>query len=135
MFRAEQLIDVEIDTESISNENTTKSFFEDNSDLLEKGSLRHSITEIDGKEIPYTVIKREYSSFDETLNWEETITIATSVFNSRKKSIVRKINLEGRIAQLKSEIRKYSDRKEYEICARITTELRKIEAHLKRKNE
>jgi len=130
MFTKELLGKV-FNTTSIENEKTTESFFQNNDNILEKGSIRHTITENDDDDIPVTIITREYSAFDGSLNYKEQVTVASSVFNERKKMIVGDMNILSRVNYLKRQIRHYSEKESYEICQGMKVELEKLEELLK----
>jgi len=130
MFTKE-IIGKAFDTSSIENNRTTDSFFSKNDNILEKGSIRHTITENDEEDIPVTIITREYSAFDGSLNYKEQVTVASSVFNERKKMIVGDMNILSRVNYLKRQIRHYSEKESYEICQGMKVELEKLEELLK----
>jgi hypothetical protein len=132
---SKEYIGAVFNTESIENEKTTESFFnKDNNHILEKGSIRHTIFENDEEDIPTTTISREYSAFDGSLQYKEQITVASSVFNERKKMIVGDMNITARMSFLSKEIKKYSDKESYEICQGMKVELDKLAQLLKKKD-
>lgn len=124
-------LDIVFNTNTLVNEITSKSFFDDNDHILKKGIIKHTITEDDDRDIPVTIIGREYSAFDGTLNYKEEIVIASSVFNERKQDIIKQADLKDKIQDLKEQVKIYSDKKEYETCHKIKTEMEKLEKFLK----
>lgn len=126
MFNENQL-NIKLNLESIQNEHTSKSFFSDNSHILEKGSISHTITENDDNEIPMTIITREYSSFCGTCTYTEKIVVASSVFKERKKLIIENINVIDRMNHLKDELRKHAKLENFEMCKAMHDELKELE--------